>query len=570
MKNKKLLQLQIISSTLFLSTIATAYAEVKVGTIIQQSVNTSGLGANGSSFESTLSPDARYLAFTSNASNLVSGDTNGSVDVFVKDLKTGVVTIESTSSSGELSNATCYNPSLSFVSPEGKYAVAFSSTATNLTTLGNNDKIQTYLKTPDKNETILISRSPQGLLGDGDSKVPSVGIFADESKLRIAFESAATNLVSNDTNNFTDIFLAEIDLNNNSGGPQIPTIKRLSISTNQLEADSNSTNAKISGDGQYVVFSSLASNLIQGTSVPDSISQIYLVKVKTGEIKLISKGSDGLAGSYHSISPSISFSGRYIAYATNADNIINGSSQNQSIALYDTKTGITTQVDLNDKGAHGAGPSESPAISPDGKYVSFSNNGRGFANDNINQFKNIFVKDTVTGQLVTVTRNLSDVIGNSHSTVPSISFSGLYSTKGGIAFTSSATNLTSTGIGQASSNIFTRDIEIPKPPITNGSTIEVPPSVTVKKSDVTIQLPSFDTSSLLRASKKTTLVYNIEITPKSKKNGSKKLLNSKKTRVTLRKVKPGTYSCRYRATAVRNNQVVAKTRYSPKISFTAS
>ncbi|MCC6954599.1 MAG: PD40 domain-containing protein, partial [Deltaproteobacteria bacterium] len=112
--------------------------DLLTGTTRRVSVNSSGVEANGASLRGTLSADGRFIAFVSSASNLVSGDTNGVDEVFVHDLLTGSTSIASTDTNGTFANAAATGPQ---ISADGQY-VAWASGATNLIsgdTNGTND-----------------------------------------------------------------------------------------------------------------------------------------------------------------------------------------------------------------------------------------------------------------------------------------------------------------------------------------------------------------------------------------------------------------------------------------------
>ena len=175
------------------------------------SVDSSGVEGNNASYASSLSADSRFVAFESNASNLVIGDTNGVTDIFVHDRTTGVTSRVSVSSDGSQGNAGSYsevntyassshnNPSLS---ADGRYVV-FESLASNLVTGDNNDMRDIFMHDRTTGITTRVSINTDGTEGNNISFFPTLS--ADGRY--VAFKSDATNLVTSDTNDITDIFV---------------------------------------------------------------------------------------------------------------------------------------------------------------------------------------------------------------------------------------------------------------------------------------------------------------------------------------------------------------------------
>ena len=151
--------------------------DLLTGTITRVSTDAANAQANSSSTESSISSDGRYVAFRSNASNLVTGDTNGTYDVFVKDLLTGTITRVSTDAANAQANSTSFDPS---ISSDGRY-VAFYSTASNLSPDDgryNSDVFRVSLQTPDLVATVDGSGNLTITDNSGDSSILTVTITA--------------------------------------------------------------------------------------------------------------------------------------------------------------------------------------------------------------------------------------------------------------------------------------------------------------------------------------------------------------------------------------------------------
>ena len=167
--------------------------------IVLVSVSSSGVQANADCGRSAISADGRFVAFSSVADNLVSGDANGVDDIFVRDLLTEVTTRVSVDSLGIEANGPSLAP---YISADGRF-VSFTSFASNLIASDTNFFADVFVHDRVTHTTIRVSESSAGVQGDGDtflSPISSDGTI-------VAFESAAPNLVSGDTNDFFDIFV---------------------------------------------------------------------------------------------------------------------------------------------------------------------------------------------------------------------------------------------------------------------------------------------------------------------------------------------------------------------------
>src|SRR5262249_22544698 len=158
------------------------------GSTTRVSTATGGGQGNGRSFVPTISADGRYVAFYSDASNLVSGDTNGARDVFVRDLQTGETTRVSVSSSGAEADGDSFAPALS---ADGRY-VAFASAATNLVAGDTNDANDVFVRDRQTNTTTRVSVGHEGSQANGGSDQPSL---SGDGRL-VAFTSTASNVVN--------------------------------------------------------------------------------------------------------------------------------------------------------------------------------------------------------------------------------------------------------------------------------------------------------------------------------------------------------------------------------------
>ncbi len=335
-----------------------------------------GSAGDWSSEWPSISYNGRYVAFYSRASNLVPVDANGyTYDVFVRDLATGATTLVSVSSTGEQGDRSSQNPS---ISGDGRL-VAFQSDAYNLVPddpgTGYSD---IYLRDRVDGRTTVISVSSDGTRGDGHSYTPAIS----HDGRYVAFLSYATNLVSGDTNNAADIFLHELA----SG-----ETRRVSVGGDGSQADGNSSSPQISGDGRYVVFFSSATNLVSGDA--NGVADIFLHDQITGDTTRLSLSSQGTPGNGQSTAPTISADGRYAAFMSAAPNLVPGVTTANQVYLRDLQSGETSCLSCTAEGVPGAGYSATPALSGDGRVAAFWSYATNLVEGDSNSQADVFVVD---------------------------------------------------------------------------------------------------------------------------------------------------------------------------------
>lgn len=377
---------------------------------------TCGEGNEGSTRPS-ISADGRYVAFSSRASNLVPGDTNGVDDIFVFDRAARTVERVSVSSSGLQGNAPSDRPS---VSGDGRYVV-FYSDSTNLVSGDTNGLRDIFLRDRIAGTTTRISVSSTGVQSNGDSTRPKIsadGRFA-------VFESDATNLVSGDTNLLTDVFLRDL-----VGG----VTTRLSVTTAGLQGDDISNRASISDDGRYVAFKSRATNLVVGDT--NAFEDIFVRDTVAGTTERVSFGPGGIESDEDNDRPAISGDGRYVAFYSDATNLVlNDTNGVRDVFVRDRLAGTTTRVSVSSIGQEGNALSEDPEISSDGRYVAFPSLATNLVVGDSAGF-DVFVHDLATASTVKVSVNSIGEGGNADSERPVLSATGQF-----VVFRSYATNL---------------------------------------------------------------------------------------------------------------------------------
>lgn len=348
----------------------------QTGETSRVSVATEGTQANAPSYNPSISADGRYVAFYSLANNLVDGDTNGATDIFVRDRQTGQTSRVSVASDSTPGNNLSFNPS---ISGNGRH-VAFTSSANNLVLGDNNGYQDVFVHNRQLGLTRLVSVSSGGAAqGNNVSYYPSISANGQY----VAFDSDASNLVTGDTNGVRDIFFHD----------QGNTMTyRVSVSTGGTQANGASYNPSISADGRYVAFESDATNLVDGDTM--GYTDIFVHDLQTGQTSRVSVSTAGVQGNNASNHPSISSNGRYVAFETVANNLVDGDTNGfQDILIHDRQTGQTSRVSISTGGALGNNHSYSPSISADGRCVAFESLAGNLVSGDTNGFQDIFVHD---------------------------------------------------------------------------------------------------------------------------------------------------------------------------------
>jgi hypothetical protein len=214
-----------------------------------------------------------------------------------------------------------------------------------------------------------------------------------------------------------------------------PNTTRMSVSSNNSQANGPSSFSAISQDGRFIAFDSSASNLIglDGNGSTD----VFVRDRKSDKTRRVSVRSNGTEGDGDSQIPDISSSGRFVVFMSSATNLVPGDSNGFSdIFIHDRKKDKTTRVSTRSNGAQADGPSSIPAISADGRFVSFDSQATNLVSGDSNGFNDVFVKDRKTGKTHRVSERSNGAQGDNVSVYSHISPNGRH-----VTFTSVATNL---------------------------------------------------------------------------------------------------------------------------------
>jgi tricorn protease-like protein len=403
------------------------------------SVDSGGSQGNSHSRYPNISSGGRFVAFESFASNLVPGDTSGFIDIFVHDRQTGQTTRVSVNSGGVQGDGGSYDPS---ISSDGRFVV-FSSEARNIVPGDTNVKADIFVHDRQTGLTTRVSVDSGGVQGDWDSfeaSVSSDGRF-------VAFESFASNLVRGDTNGTWDVFVHD---------RQTGQTMRASVDSRGIQGINGSFSPAISSDGRFVGFETSASNLVPGDT--NGLEDVFVHDRQTGQTTRVSVDSGGVQGDNGSANASISSDGRFVAFASDASNLVPGDTNGlEDVFVHDRQTGQTTRVSVDSGGVQGNSGSGYPFISSDGRFVAFETSASNLVPGDTNGWSDVFVNDRQTGQTTRVSVDSRGLQGNSVSYTSSISSDGRY-----VAFWSSARNLVP-GDTNNKADVFVHDREASGP-----------------------------------------------------------------------------------------------------------
>lgn len=431
-----------------------APAHASHGSTVRASVTSTGAQLESFSESPVISADGRWLAFSSAASNLVPGDTNGMVDVFVRDLSTETIERVSVSSEGRETDGPSQYPSLS---ADGRF-VAFWSAASLAPPLGPayshtgafvHDRLTgtTIRASVDSAGAPVLGYVP-GISGDGRFVAFWTGRALDSERFAIGLR----DLVAGET-----------------------TIVR---TDSAWLYQAPSAGPVLSHDGRHLAFVSSSPNLVGGDT--NNAEDVFVYDHTTGATERVSVSSSGMGSKHHTFSPSISADGRYVAFVGAGDLVEGGSYADAGIFVRD-RLAQTTNLVSHDANGESVAIALSPSISADGTHIAFAAHwadelhptwlvlGR-VAGLYQNLPLQIYVRDLVAGRTRLASQSTGGQRGNDNSDAPRLSGDGHL-----VAFSSWATNLVpsdSNGVP----DVFLHDVSPNGPTCTDGGHEEGPVS----------------------------------------------------------------------------------------------
>lgn len=322
--------------------------------------------------------------------------------------------------------------------------LAFSSEATNLAGSDTNRHTDIFVASVSianwPSQTALTRITPDS--SNGDSWDPTIAVY-NNNCYRVAFVSSAGNLVAGDSNGWSDVFVYDSCTN---------STERISLSSSGVQANNLSHQPDIAANGQFVAFTSLASNLVEGDTTlcdtdydgqaDDSCADIFVHDLSSDTTTRVSVSNTGLQATNSSWQAAISQSGRYISFESLANNLVKQDNNSRvDIFVRDREANTTTRASVksgnNNEASHESTHSDivSNPANPNCYWVVFESQ----ANlANVSGGKHIYLRDNCNSltELISRASTSTGAPANSVSGSPSISNDGCL-----VVFESWATSL---------------------------------------------------------------------------------------------------------------------------------
>ncbi|MBI5928326.1 MAG: fibronectin type III domain-containing protein, partial [Chloroflexi bacterium] len=438
--------------------------------LVRVSVGINGEEANGPSTQPMMSTDRRFVAFLSEASNLVPNDTNGVQDLFLYDRQIGVTRRVSVSATGEQANG----PTLTFsMSTNGRYIV-FESTASNLVpndTNGTRDiflfdrdgdgttpvpdytPTPTFTMTPTFTRTPTPSRTPTATSTYTPSSTPTstatatpspIALIAPTNFVTTAQSRTAITLTWSDSNTTETEYRVERSLDGSTGFQEIAVIP---VATTYSFTDTGLTpstdyyyraRAYRGSDGEFSDYSQIRGAATYPACAPNALVQ---------RVAIDSNGRP-ISADYADMTGD----GRYIVFNTLTQASPEDTNSTWDVYIHDRLTCQTNLVSRNNNGQVGNSSSYKSSISDDGRWITFMSEATNFAMGTSNTIYQIYLHDQQTGQTTLTSHTSTGTPGDSSSFNPRISSDGRF-----IAFESNAANLVPNDAVPSVSDIYVYD-----------------------------------------------------------------------------------------------------------------
>lgn len=347
---------------------------------VRISTTETGGQSNAHSYNGGISRDGRFVVFSSAASNLVGGDSNGVSDVFLLDRNLGMLRRISVSSTGVQANAGSSSP---VVSGDGQ-VVAFQSTATNLVAGDTNAVGDVFV------HVVASGITTRASVGNGGVQADERSLAADISAdgRYVSFISLASNLVENDSNGVFDGFVHD---------RLASTTQRISISSAGTQANLSTSSVVLSANGRYAAFYSQASTLVPGDT--NGADDVFVHDRVLGLTERASISSSGAPGGAESRRPSLSAEGRYVAFFSASNDLAPGAFPGFHVFVRDRLYGMTKRISVSMAGTNTDGFSVYPSISADGQQVMFESGASNLVPGDTNGLYDVFVNQRTDDNL---------------------------------------------------------------------------------------------------------------------------------------------------------------------------
>jgi uncharacterized repeat protein (TIGR01451 family) len=465
------------------------------------SVDADGNGGNGTPEPAVISPDGTMVVFESFADDLGPVDTNGTYDLYLRDLSSGTTRLVATNAAGTDSGNGSTTGAV--FSPDGT-KLAFTSLATDLgppdsdASDSSGGEVDAYILDL---ATGTITMASANAAGTDSGNAPSGATMFSPDGSKLLMHTQANDLGPTDTNIWDDSYLYDLATGEvtlaapNAAGtnswPTGSTVTDFSADGDRLlyetagqvyvrdldtgaitlaspnatgtgGANGNSQSADLSADGTRVVFTSWATDLgpTDTNGSTGSVYDVYVRDLTAGTTSLVSVNAAGTdAGNLGAYDPFASFSpdGTLVAFSSSSSDLVPDDTNTCIVEpprpvvqpcpdafVHDLTTGVTTLVSANAGGTDsGDGPSLTPTFSPDGTRVLFASRASDLGPVDSNDDDDVFVRDLLTGTVTLVSANAEGTdSANASSFAPSFGPDGTT-----VAFESSATDLDPEGRG---------------------------------------------------------------------------------------------------------------------------
>ena len=359
-------------------------------TLVSRASGATGANSNRNAYGVSLSADGRLATFSSYATNLSSGDSDATSDVFVRDLEANTTTLVSRAAgvNGAKGDGHSY---LERLSADGRF-VAFHSLASNLSADDGDAIGDVYVRDMQANTTTLVSRA-SGASGAKGNGVSFPGSLSADGRF-VAFTSSATNLSSDDGDTTSDVFVRDLQTNTT-------TLVSRAGGADGAKGNGYSTGAKLSRDGRFMAFSSEASNLSPDDG--DSSTDAFVRDLQTNTTTLVSRavGASGAKANGEAWAQSISGDGRFVALESDATNL----SPDDGDAMWDVfvrdlqrNTIVLASRAAGATGAKGNGDAFTAALSGDGRFLAFSSQASNLHPDDVDSNMDVFRRELGNNQ----------------------------------------------------------------------------------------------------------------------------------------------------------------------------
>jgi WD40 repeat protein len=390
------------------------------GAVTLISSTSAGVEADGENWRASMTPDAYYYAFYSDANNLNPAAEYDTNQLYRKDITTGDVVLVSSVAANTVEGNN--GSGASHMTSDGRY-VAIQTSADNLLP-DMTDYSQILRKDLNTDVYVLVSSDAAGVQGDDNSYHP----FITPDARYIVFYSDASNLGGTGAHN--QVYRKDFTTG---------AIVLVSKTSGDVEGDDDCEMPTVSDDGRYVTFETDSTNF----GVPGGLFQIYRKDIQTGQLKLVSATQAGTAADNDCHHPYLTPDGRYVSFNSSATNL-GGTGANNQVYRKDLNTDALALVSCNSGGTEGDGDAERSWMTPDGRYISFVSQATDLMSPATSGVNQVYRKDMSTGEVRMASSNASGTEGDNPTAEDQcpIGADGNY-----ITFNSEATNLGPTTTG---------------------------------------------------------------------------------------------------------------------------